>query len=38
MPREARHLETVLMHPRLADLKLWIDHHAPLGNFLSVTG
>jgi N-acetylmuramate 1-kinase len=38
MPREARHLETVLSHPRLADLKHWIEQHAPLENFLSVTG
>jgi aminoglycoside/choline kinase family phosphotransferase len=38
MPREARHMETVLRHPRLADLKHWIEQHAPLQNFLSVTG
>lgn len=33
MPREAGHLAAVTSHPRLADLKRWIDQNAPLAAF-----
>ncbi|MEN9874936.1 MAG: hypothetical protein RL186_1833 [Pseudomonadota bacterium] len=34
VPREANHLAVLLEHPRLKDLKRWIDRHAPLPAFM----
>lgn len=33
MPREAGHLAAVMSHPRLKDLKTWVDKNAPLAAF-----
>ena len=33
MPREAGHLAAVMSHPRLKDLKSWVEKHAPLSAF-----
>jgi N-acetylmuramate 1-kinase len=33
MPREAGHLAAVMGHPRLKDLKAWVDKNAPLAAF-----
>jgi N-acetylmuramate 1-kinase len=33
MPREAGHLATVMNHPRLRDLKSWVERNAPLAAF-----
>jgi N-acetylmuramate 1-kinase len=33
MPREAGHLASVMGHPRLKDLKNWVDKNAPLAAF-----
>ena len=33
MPREAGHLAAVMSHPRLKDLKNWVEKHAPLAAF-----
>jgi aminoglycoside/choline kinase family phosphotransferase len=37
MPREAGHLSAVLDHPRLKDLKIWVEKNAPLAAFLGAT-
>jgi N-acetylmuramate 1-kinase len=33
MPRVAAHLDSVLVHPKLSDLKHWVEKHAPLSIF-----
>lgn len=37
MPREAGHLGAVMNHPRLKDLKAWIEKNAPLEAFARAT-
>lgn len=35
MPRQAGHLGRIMGHPRLKDLKAWVDKNAPLSPFLN---
>jgi N-acetylmuramate 1-kinase len=37
MPREAGHLAAVMGHPRLKDLKTWVEKNAPLTAFMGAT-